>query len=373
MRILLFRPQKDVQNSTIFRNVPAMKSSQIRGANRRAAAWIAAAIAGVMHAWAVLALYFSFDGKGLPGWLIALGYLLVIGVVVGLARKGGNSGLWSSLIPLLAVAVWWVRRAPHPDRDYVVDLEQTASLIPEGSELRTSGLRDFRYSSEGKREARWSGRTYDLNELQSVDLIFWDPQSWDSESRIFTSFVFAGSPPLTVRAEPGVEKDESAFWLRKWFNQYEVVYLWGEERDLVGGAAAQGGELRLYRTRLTSTESRQLLLDMVEESKSLTDAPEFYHPLRDGAGSVKRHAAGVTGSALPWWQNPASATSLLKSGLAEGWLLSTGEGDAGKAAASIRARATKAFPTAGEFSQAIRTHLPTRESVSPDWKFEGPR
>ena len=64
------------------------------------------------------------------------------------------------------------------------------------------------------------------------------------------------------------------------FKQFELIYVVGEERDLVGVRANHRREtVYLYRLNASPDDARRLLLVYLDRINQLADHPEFYHLL----------------------------------------------------------------------------------------------
>lgn len=319
----------------------------------RAAAWLL--FAG-LHGWAVLALYFWFGSY----LFLALGVVLAYGLAVyGIVRfsKSRWVGLWTGLMLPMAVMLWWSGRQASTGLAYPKETEQSAKLERDGNFVTVHGIRDFRYRSIGDFEPRWSSRSFNLDELAHVDVFF---SYWGvpEVAHVITSFVFNDQPPLTVSIEARREKDEPDTLLRGFFKQYELCYIWADERDVIALRTLQRGEeVALHRTSLTPDQGRRLLLDMMERSNALEDAPEFYNTLTDNCtNAIARHVNRIRGKSVPWWSGPLLTGRYEKLGFDQGWLVHKLPWEAHLAASRIHDRAAAGGDRV-DFSKRIRTHF----------------
>ena len=83
------------------------------------------------------------------------------------------------------------------------------------------------------------------------------------------------------------------------FKQYELIYVVGDERDLVGVRTNhRDEEVFLYRLSVPPESARQLFLVYLKRINELADHPEFYHLLSNSCTiNIVRYAnlAGRTG------------------------------------------------------------------------------
>ena len=80
---------------------------------------------------------------------------------------------------------------------------------------------------------RWEDRTYDLRELDSVDIIavYW---AGKAVAHIMVSFGFQNQDYLALSIETRKEKGESYSTYAGFFRQYELYYVVADERDVIG-------------------------------------------------------------------------------------------------------------------------------------------
>ena len=322
---------------------------------------LAAAAAGgalmLLHGWAVLALYCWFSGHPALAWGAAAGYAVATAAVFKLARTWPHGAL-VSLVPFAAVAVWWTGRTPETGLHYPVETELAAKLVVDGSLITVNGLRDFRYRSETDFDPRWATRTFDLGQLEHVDFFF---NYWGvpEVAHLITSFVFKDQPPLAVSIELRAEAGEPNTLLRGFFKQYELHYLWADERDLIPlHANCRREQVMLHRSSLTPDQGGRLLLDMAQRSNALEEDPVFYNTLTDNCTNViVRHVDRAQGRVVPWYRQRLLTGKYERLGYDEGWLVHTLPWEQHRAAAMINGRAAGAAASP-DFSRLIRTHLP---------------
>ena len=127
---------------------------------------------------------------------------------------------------------------------------------------------------------RYDDRTFDLRELDAVDLIavYW---MGDAIAHIMVSFGFAGDH-VAISIETRKEKGEAYSSIAGFFKRYELIYVVGDERDLIRVRTnyRRPEELvYLYRTRTRPDNARRLFLEYVDKINQLKEQPEFYNTL----------------------------------------------------------------------------------------------
>lgn len=178
-----------------------------------------------------------------------------------------------------------------------------------GEHVAIHNIRNFDYRSETDFTPRYYDKTFDLNKLDSVDII---ASYWVGEAiaHIIVSFGFAGTDFLAVSIETRRERNESYSPIAGFFKQYELFYVVADERDLLrlrtNYRKDPPEDVYLYRIRPgPSANRRRFFLDYVREINSLAQKPEFYSTLttncttsvlthsRVNPGDAARHGDGL--------------------------------------------------------------------------------
>ena len=106
------------------------------------------------------------------------------------------------------------------------------------------------------------------------------------------SFGFDDGQFLAVSIETRKERSESYSALQGFFRQYELYYVFADERDVIRLRTDYRGEdVYLYHTTLTPDQAREVLLSYVRRANALKERPEFYNALTSNcATNVLDHA-----------------------------------------------------------------------------------
>lgn len=192
---------------------------------------------------------------------------------------------WLVLAALLvpAAAGWGALAAMEPsnERDWVPDNAVLPAAEVRGDTLRVSGVRNARYATTDSFTVAYETRAYDLRTLRTA----WfgvEPfeKGWEGPAHTWVSFGFDDGRYLAVSVEIRREKGESFSPLKGLLNQFEVIYVVGDERDVIGlRANHRRDEVYLYPIRATPERVRAMLLGMMARANRLREQPEFYNTL----------------------------------------------------------------------------------------------
>ena len=146
-------------------------------------------------------------------------------------------------------------------------------------------------------------RTYDLRDIRGADLFvtFWG-STWIAHPIL--SFWFGGGDYIAFSVETRKEVDEEYSALRGFFRQYELIYIVGDERDLIRLRTKyrKGEEVYLYRTTATKEAAREIFLDYLRSVNQLHRHPAFYNAATSNCTTnIRIHTAAIAGSNPPPW------------------------------------------------------------------------
>src|SRR5262245_53481109 len=258
----------------------------------------------------------------------------------------------------LGVVVWWISIPPSHDRAWRPEVAVMPRAIIDGDRVRITGVRDFDYRSRNDFTVRYEEREVSLSHLAALDFYV----SYWREGLVghtFLSFIFDNAPPLSISIETRPEVGEGFDPIASLFKQFELIYVVGNERDLVGVRTNHRGEtVYLYRLNASADDARRLLLVYLARINELADRPEFYHLLSNSCSiNIIRYAnaAGRKGR---------FDIRHLFNGLIDSYLYHTGRVDTTLPFEELRRRslineAAQAANGAPDFSQRIRASLPT--------------
>jgi hypothetical protein len=227
----------------------------------------------------------------------------------------------------------------------------------DGDRVRISGVRDFDYRSRDDFTVRYQEREVLLSHLTALDF-YVSYFMAGPVGHTFLSFIFDNAPPLSISIETRPEVGEGFAPIASLFKQFELIYVVGDERDLVGVRTNQRHEaVYLYRLNASPDDARRLLLVYLARINELADRPEFYHLLTNSCTiNIVRYAnaAGRSGG---------FDVRHILNGLVDNYLYYSGRMDTTLPFNELRQRslinaAAQAADGAPDFSQRIRASLP---------------
>jgi hypothetical protein len=259
--------------------------------------WLLAGIGFLFKAllviWASLAIYYS----NLPwAWLrVVLAIAFAVFGIWALWVTRRPRMHWAFAGLFLVEIVWFLCARPSQDRPWRPEVAVMPRAIVEGDRVRFEGYRFFDYRNRDDFTVRYEEREVLLSHLTAVDffLSYWKV---GPVGHTFVSFCFDDAPPVCISIEARPEVYEGFAPIASLFQQFELIYVVGDERDLVRVRTNYRHEdVYLYRIRMPPERARRLFLAYLDRINGLADQPEFYRLLSNNCTVNIVRSANVAG------------------------------------------------------------------------------
>jgi len=203
---------------------------------------------------------------------------------------------------LAAAAIVLMTQHPRADRRWVPQQAVMAHADVRGDSVHIHRLRNFSYTSEETFTPAYDDRSYDLNKLETVWFVVTPfSRAWRGPAHTFVSFGFADSQYVSISVEARREIGETYGPVSGLFRHFELMYVIGDERDLIGSRAAFGDyDVFVYPIRTSRDRMRAMFTEMLARSNALAERPEFYNTATNNCTSnVVDHVNHIVPRAVP--------------------------------------------------------------------------
>jgi hypothetical protein len=212
------------------------------------------------------------------------------------ARAAKSLRRWALLAgaaALVALPVSVAFKAPSHDRHWKAEHGLLPRAEFDGDLVTIKNVRNFSFNPDGSvRTAAYDERSYDVATLTGL---------WYGIARFgglglahtFVSFGFEGGEYVAISIEARQEAGEWWDPLRGLLRSYELIYVVGDERDIIGRRTHIRGEpVSLYRIDAGPEAIRSYFRTMLARMNELAGEPEFYNTLTDNCTSGLLRATG---------------------------------------------------------------------------------
>ena len=246
---------------------------------------------------------------------------------------------------------------PSNDRIWADDVAQMTSGEVTGNQVVLHNVRNFDWRTNTDYTQRWETRTYDLERLQSVDLItsYW---TGPAIAHVLVSFGFDDGQHVVFSVEVRRERERGFSEIGGFFKEFELSVIAADERDVIRVRTnVRGEDDYLYRIRMPLAAKRALFLAYVGEADRLVVTPRFYNTLTANCTTLVYHMMRHIVGHLPFDYR------LILSGYLPAYVYKVGGLDTRYSLEQLHSlgRITdraKAADRSAHFSQAIRAGIP---------------
>ena len=227
--------------------------------------------------WCTLVIRFSFPDpiKVLLAWLFPITLISILLFSKNLTR---SLQIFASSCAVVFLCYTVIR--PKNNRNWMEDVAKIPEISFSDRDITIKNFRHFKYKSSHEFENNYEERKYNLNDLEGTDFIlsYWDGHR--SIAHTFVSFRFKNQPPICISVEVRKEKGEKYHPVNGLFKQYEIIYVIGDERDMIPlRTHHRGEETFLYKLDIDKKQSEVFLMALLQDASSLKSSPRFYHSL----------------------------------------------------------------------------------------------
>jgi hypothetical protein len=245
---------------------------------RLAATLLATLIVGSSAIWGACALWFQVQGgQALKTLSVLLWAGLSLTLMIALWQGRTAAGLVTFTAAFGALLIWWQRIAPSNDRIWADDVAQMTTGTVDGNRITLRNVRNFDWRSNTDYTQRWETRHYDLDRLNSVDMIvsYW---TGPAIAHMLISFGFDDGEHVVFSVEIRRERIESFSEIGGFFKEFELSVIAADERDVIRVRTnVRGEDTYLYRLHMPVSAMRSLFLGYIDEANALVRTPRFYN------------------------------------------------------------------------------------------------
>ncbi|MFP4347925.1 MAG: DUF4105 domain-containing protein [Desulfococcaceae bacterium] len=197
---------------------------------------------------------------------------------------------------LLTMALFVWRKTPSHNRNWKIEHSRLPVAAVDGDRVQIQHVRNFRYDAAGRVvRPTYEDRIYSLAELASV----WYGISHFGDyglAHTFLSFGFEDGRYLAVSIEARQEMGETYSPIQGMLRRYELIYVIGDERDIIGlRTHIRQERVYLYPLTLSVETARILFADMLRIADGIRLTPRFYHTITDNCTvGIIRHARQIS-------------------------------------------------------------------------------
>ena len=193
------------------------------------------------------------------------------------------------------------RLIPSNNREWTADMTKLSTADFAGDEVTVHNIRNCEYVTENDYVVEYYDRTFRLDDIQSVDFIV-VPFKNKAIAHTMLSFGLRDGIYICVSVEIRRELGEDYSTVLGMSNQYELIYLVAEERDLIRlRTRYRDAQVYVYPTIATPDGAQKLFVDVFKRVNQLAVKPEFYNTfLNNCTTNIVSHVNDLKPNRVPF-------------------------------------------------------------------------
>ncbi len=214
-----------------------------------------------------------------------------------------------AILFFLVIGLFWLilrhlRLRPSNDRSWVNDNKRMATVKFDGEEVTISNVRDFEWRSSRDFDERWVEMKINLNDVSKIWFVleYFDPSRRQMAHTIM-SFEMKDGTRVACSIEVRREKGERYHPLKGLFRQYELIYVWATERDVIGvrTRCRKNSVTHLFEAVVLGPgNERRMLESYLRRTNKLSQDPEWYNTITNTCTTnIVRHVNEVYPGRVP--------------------------------------------------------------------------
>ncbi|GEM_PF-421980 len=205
-------------------------------------------------------------------------------------------------IIIVIILAFWFLIQPSNERDWTVDQQVLSYADIQENLITLHNIRNFTYVTTEEYTPQYYDKTVDLNKIKALYYIVEPFGEWSGAAHTFLSFEFEDNEFIAISIEIRKEKGESFSALKGVFKRYELMYVIGDEQDLVKlRAVYRNDTVYVYPIETRKEKIQALFLNMMERTNKLKEKPEFYNTIKNTCTTnLMKHVNTISPDRLPF-------------------------------------------------------------------------
>jgi len=270
-------------------------------------AWISVLTFFIWTAGAIY--YFAFLPKTVAAILAVL-YLLG-GIYLFFKVSPKRNWLSLAAVSILVLYLIGLLEQPKVDRDWDPDQTETPLITFADNHVTIENFRNNHYRTESDFDPRFETFEFELDRI--TDVWFMVQRFIELEGIAHTFLAFEvqtdeGPRFFSVSVEIRRERGEVYSPIQGMYRAYELIYVIGDERDLIGVRTVMrpNDRVYLYHTNATHKQAQDLFVEIANRANKLREEPEFYNSfLNNCANNLVSHAYKLIPEPINWMEPQA--------------------------------------------------------------------
>ncbi|WP_299476153.1 DUF4105 domain-containing protein [uncultured Roseibium sp.] len=247
----------------------------------------------------------SYYWLGWPDWLRTGLALCAVPGLAALWFVPGTVRHWRRVAVIGAISLFlsaYSQKELYP-QSFVPLHERIVDVKFDGDLAEIINFRDAVHQIDEPAQPRWTTRTFDLNELSGIQLIYQPFGNSAATVHVMMSFAFSNGDHLAVSFEARRTSWDTFDAVAGFFKHDQLYPVLGTERDLLWKRLARvpPNDLYFFDLEGTGEEGRAYLRHLLEFVASLHQTPQFYSTISESCFTTLLKLSPRLRETVPWY------------------------------------------------------------------------
>lgn len=255
--------------------------------------------------WAVGAIYYMAILPSILSAPLSVAYLAVILYLFFQVPRKRN---WLSIAAASIASIYLISLLyqPSTDRSWDPDHQEMAFIDFQDGQVTVNNFRSNQYRTDSDYDVHFGEFQFPIDQLTDVWFLVQRFTPMEGMAHTFITFGLTtpqGPKYISVSVEIRREAGETYSPIRGLYRQYELIYVLGDEKDLIGVRTVMRPNDRvfMYRVNASAAQVQQLFREIAVRTNQLKQRPEFYNTLVNNCtNNIVRHTYRLTPEPINW-------------------------------------------------------------------------
>lgn len=208
------------------------------------------------------------------------------------------------IVVIVLVTIFFASMTRKPSHEHLWELghDKLPQIQISNNDIIVKNLRDFTWNNDGSADGKYITDRFNFDEMNSLDVIVSHFDDSSAIAHIFISFGFSNGQHIVVSVETRRESHEKFSTIQGLLNKFELIYVVGTERDIIGTRTnVRGEKVYLYHIDADNATIQKLFKLIAKDTNDIYDSPIFYNTLTHNCtNAITRRAEEVADIDFPF-------------------------------------------------------------------------
>tara|TARA_Y100000310_G_scaffold153901_1_gene153458 strand:- start:22601 stop:23428 length:828 start_codon:yes stop_codon:yes gene_type:complete len=216
--------------------------------------------------------------------------------------------VWKKVVLIIVglFIIWYFIQIPTNHRNWTNDQKVLSYAEIEDDLVHMKNIRNNVYRSTEDYDVHYYDKTFDIDELETIDFMVEPFAQWEGAAHTFLTFGFGPEESreyVVISVEIRKEIGEHFSTWKGMLKQYELQYVFGDERDLIKlRTNYRKDNVYLLPIKGDNEKFKLVFMDMVKRTNKLKEDPEFYNTLTSSCTTnIVDHVNKISPKRIPTW------------------------------------------------------------------------